>query len=99
MKKSFFVFTLVFTLAFTAFSTLIFPKKLLAWDGYDYETNSAIEIGSGNLVREGLVFEYFDSRSNEYRSAEVIELNSLGDESELIVIDLEDDKQRTFIME
>lgn len=89
MKKIFFIILIFVNISSNSW----------AWDGYDYDNDTAIEIGPGNLVREGLIFEYFDENLNEYRSAQVIELNNMGNGTELVVQDLEDEKQRTFYMQ
>jgi hypothetical protein len=43
----------------------------LAWDGYDYNKGTSVEIGKGNLVRSGREIEFFDYQSGEYRTLEV----------------------------
>ena len=39
---------------------LFFPSLAAAWDGYDYESGSYVEIEKGNLVRDGEEIEYYD---------------------------------------
>lgn len=91
MKKIF--FTLVF------FTIINLSKNCLAWQGYDYENQAQIEIESGNLVKEGMVIDFFDDNLNEYRSAKVIQVNDNGHGSEVTLIELENDQERVFIME
>ncbi len=91
MKKRFLIFIFI--------SLFFFSKTSLAWDGYDFENDEPVEIGPGNLVREGLVIEYLDVNSGDYHQVKVLEMNSLGNETELTVEDFEDKSTRTFIME
>ena len=46
---------------------LLTSSNTIAWDGYDYNTGSYIEIGSGNLVRSGNELEVYDYETGEYR--------------------------------
>ena len=43
-----------------AFLSIIASTPTLAWDGYDWERGSFVEIGKGNLVRDGREIEYYD---------------------------------------
>jgi hypothetical protein len=45
-------------------SLSFFSANSLAWDGYDYNTGSYIEIGSGNLVRSGNEIEICSGLTN-----------------------------------
>jgi len=86
------------------FGTLLFfavtfttIKNSLAWDGVDQNRNSPIEIGPGNLVREGLVIDFYDS--SELHTGRVITMNEIGNGTELVVADFnENNEERTFIM-
>lgn len=70
----------------------------LAWDGFDQETNDAIEITSGNLVREGLVIEFYVN--DELHMGRVVSLVEAAGGSELVLEDLnEDGKERMIIMD
>ncbi len=82
-----------------AISLTFITNPSLAWSGYDYENEKSIEIEAGNLIREGLIFEYRDVESGDYYSAKVQQLNYLGQGAELIITDLETEEQKTFIME
>ena len=42
-----------------------------AWDGYDYNTGSYIEIESGNTVRAGNDIEIYDYNDGSYHDVEV----------------------------
>lgn len=82
------------------FLLIILSKNALAWSGFDYENNTTIEIGSGNLVRENLIITIFDWSTNQYHDVEVLEMDdSFGDGLRLIVMDLETNKRRIFEME
>lgn len=75
------------------------PSIAIAWDGYDYESGSYVEIEKGNLVREGEEIEYYDYETGDYRSAEVEEIQGSGDGAEVEVYDYESGEFRTFEME
>ena len=87
------------------FSIIIFISSFLkcfsalAWNGYDYDNKSAIEIGEGNLVREGYVIQFYDEKANKYYSAEVISLDESASGAMLRVMDLDSNKERNFLME
>ena len=78
---------------------LLTPLPTLAWDGYDYESGSQVEIDKGNLVREGEEIEYYDYGSGEYRSGEVQDVQSSGSGAEVEVYDHESGEYRTFEMD
>ena len=46
-----------------------------AWNGYDWNQGTYIEIGKGEQVRPGREVEVFDYRSGQYRQMEVQEIN------------------------
>ena len=85
------------TILFIAF--LSAPLPTLAWDGYDYESGSQVEIDKGNLVREGEEIEYYDYGSGEYRSGEVQDIQSSGSGADVEIYDHESGEYRTFEME
>jgi len=70
-----------------------------AWTGYDFDDKSEIEINEGNLVREGLVIQFYDSKSDNYHSAKVLFLDETSGGSRLQIKDLDTKKERIFIME
>lgn len=71
----------------------------LAWDGWDYEAGSAVEIDKGNLVRDGETIEYFDYDSGSYRSGTVQEIDRTGSSVDVDIIDDETGESRTFEMD
>ncbi len=70
-----------------------------AWDGYDYESGSHIEIEKGNLVRRGLDIEYFDYGTGGYHSGEVQSITRGPSGVEVEVHDYETGETRLFEME
>lgn len=70
-----------------------------AWDGYDYETGSFVEIEKGNLVRQGRDIEFYDWEAGEHRTAEVQSIRRFGNSVEVEVMDYETGELRTFDMD
>lgn len=66
-----------------------------AWDGYDYDSGSYVEIEQGQLVREGEEIEYYDYGSSEYRTGEVSEMNSTYGGVEVEIYDYDSGEYRT----
>lgn len=92
MKILFKIITLLFFVNFG------FINTSLAWDGFDQESNDAIEITSGNLVREGLVIEFYVN--DELHMGRVLTLIEIAGGTELVLEDLnEDGKERMVIMD
>lgn len=76
-----------------------FLPTVYAWDGYDYESSSYIEIEAGNLVRQGEEIEYYDYDSAEYRTADVESIESSGSGAELEIYDHDSGEYRIFDMD
>ena len=89
-KKSFCQITLVL---------FLIPQSLLAWTGYDYDNKTEIEISEGNLVREGLIIQFYDSKLDNYHSAKVLFLDEVAGGTRIQIKDLDSKKERFFIME
>ncbi|WP_085034081.1 DUF5334 family protein [Ensifer aridi] len=70
-----------------------------AWDGTDASTGGSVEIGKGNLVREGLDIEIYDYESGGYRDVTVEDINRTGSSVEIEVYDNESGEYRTLEME
>ncbi len=87
--------------SFLFIATLFFcgTKACLAWDGYDYDNKTAIEIETGNLVREGLVIQFYDSKANDYHAAKVLFMESDAGGTRIQLQDLDSQKERVFIMQ
>lgn len=71
----------------------------MAWDGYDSEAGSYVEIEDGNLVRSGESIEIYDHQTGEYHDADVESINSYGGSTEVEVYDWDAGEYRTFEME
>lgn len=69
-----------------------------AWEGYDYTSRSSIEIESGNLVREGLIIEFYDSADGNYHTGKVIFLDEDFNGASLTIEDYNQKKTRIFKM-
>lgn len=81
------------------FSLLSIPMFVFAWDGYDYEKGSYIEIGKSNLVRSGKDIEIYDYGTGEYKDVEVESIKRYGSSVEVEVYDYSTGEYRTFEME
>ncbi len=73
-------------------------KSALAWNGYDYDNKTEVEIGPGNLVREGLVIQFYDSKADNYHTAKVLFMDSVAGGTRIQLQDLDVKKERVFIM-
>ncbi len=70
-----------------------------AWEGYDWENGSSIEIESGNLVRSGEEIEIYDWENGQYKNVEVQDINRYGSSVEVEVYDYDTGEFRTFDMD
>lgn len=80
------------------FCVLLLPVSAAAWDGYDYDAGSHIEIERGNLVRPGQQIEYFDYNAGSYQNADVESVTRYGSAVEVEVYDYDSGEYRTFEM-
>ncbi len=80
-------------------SLLVVSASCFAWDGYDYDTGSYIEIDEGNLVRPGKEIEYYDYGSGEYKYGDVESINGYGSSVEVEIYDSDTGEYRTFEMD
>ncbi|MDA7705749.1 DUF5334 family protein [Rickettsiales bacterium] len=87
----------IITTFFIIFFLNISPS--FAWIGYEKDSTNMMEIGSGNLVREGLVIEFFDFNENKMHEAEVTQMQDDGNMIELTLFDVDLQKKRIFLME
>jgi hypothetical protein len=76
----------------------IFAKKAQAWSGYDYESKTEIDIGQGNLVREGSMIQFYDSKDDNFHTARINFMQSSAGGIELNLLDLDTKKERNFVM-
>lgn len=89
MKKTFAALMLV----------LLSCVPAMAWDGFDSDSGSSVEIEQGNLVRSGQTIEYFDHSTGDYSTGEVIDVTRYGNSVEVEVYDLNSGENRTFDMD
>lgn len=80
-----------------ALSPLALPAQ--AWDGYDYEKGTYVEIEKGNTVRRGKEIEFYDYNAGEYRYGDVESIRDRGSSVEVEVYDQESGEYRTFEMD
>jgi hypothetical protein len=93
--KKYFSQTLQLTI-FLSFFAKVTPTY--AWTGYDYNNKTEIEIEAGNLVREGLLIQFYDSKDNNYHSAKIIFMNEIAGGTEIKLKDLDANQERVFLM-
>ena len=79
--------------------SLFFTSAAMAWDGYDWDSGSFVEIESGNLVREGETIEIYDYNNGEYKDVEVESIDSSGFGTEVEVYDWDSGEYRTLDMD
>jgi len=75
-----------------------FTKNAQAWSGYDYDSKSEIDIGQGNLVREGNLIQFYDSKDDNFHTAKINFMQSTAGGVEINILDLDIKKERNFIM-
>jgi hypothetical protein len=97
MKKPSLQKKIIFTAIFAVFFLISNPS--LAWNGYDYDNKAEIEIGPGNLMREGLTFQFYDMKNDSYHTAKVISMDSSAGGTRIQLQDLETKKERVFMMQ
>jgi hypothetical protein len=73
-------------------------SQLFAWEGYDYQNKTSIEISEGNLVREGSLIQFYETKSDNFRTAKIVYIQSIAMGTEIELIDLDNKKTRFFIM-
>ena len=84
---------------FIALLLSCFMLPAFSWSGYDWETNSYVDIGKSNFVRRGKEIEVFDYNTGEYKNYEVESIRRNGNNIELEVYDWDNNDYRTFDME
>ena len=81
------------------FIIIFVPAFAYAWDGYDYESGSYVEIDKGNLVRPGKDIEIYDYGTGEYKDVEVQSIRDSGSGTEVEVYDYDTGEYRTLDMD
>jgi hypothetical protein len=74
---------------------LVSSNLLCAWDGYDYNSGSYIDIES----RDGTQIEFYDYEDGSYHTGEVEDWGWNGVNNELEVYDHDTGEYRTFDMD
>ena len=78
----------------------LFAAACLAWDGYDWDSGSYVEIGKGNLVRSGRDIEIYDYGDGRYKDVEVQSIRkTYSGKVEVEVYDPQSHKTRTLEMD
>ena len=86
-------------LYFSLLIIIFVPVFAFAWDGYDYESGSYVEIDKGNLVRPGKDIEVYDYGTSEYKDVEVQSIRDSGSGTEVEVYDYDTGEYRTLDMD
>lgn len=86
-----------FALGFCALFLL--PAHALAWDGYDYEKGSFVEIDEGTRVRSGDLVEIYDYSDGRYKDMDVLDIDRTPSGVTLEVQDPETGERRTLEMD
>ncbi len=79
--------------------TALLPFSAQAWTGYDYESDTAVNIGQGNLVRSGERITIYDSEHGEYHSVVVQSVSGTSPGARVTVYDPEVDDYRVLYMQ
>lgn len=86
-------------LSLLALCFLVLPLTSMAWDGFDYDKGTYVEIDEGNLVRSGEEIEIYDYDDDEYKYVEVQDINRYGSTVEVEVYDYDTGEYRTLEMD
>ena len=81
-----------------SFLVLVAPAAI-AWDGYDYDKGSHVEIEKGNLVREGQDIEIYDYSGGGYKDVEVTGISRSGSSVDVEIYDHDSGEYRTLTMD
>ena len=84
---------------FILVATLLVTSPAFAWDGYDYEKGSYVEIEKGNLVRPGRDIEIYDYNTGQYKNVEVQSIQGQGSSTEVEIYDHDSGEYRTLDMD
>jgi hypothetical protein len=87
------------SITFLILSIFSFCIQSIAWDGYDYDNGTFVEIEKGNLVREGETIEVYDYSDGSYHDVEIQSLDRYGNSVELDVYDNDSGESRTLEMD
>lgn len=85
---------------FSIFISCVIAYSAFAWSGYDFDNKTEIDIGPGNLVREGMLIQFYDAKSDQFHSAKILFVEEIAGGTRIQLKDLDEgEKERTFIME
>jgi hypothetical protein len=84
---------------FLLLAVVMLSTSVRAWDGYDWDKGTSVEIESGNLVRSGEQIEFYDWDKGEYRTGEVQSVDRYGSSVDVEIIDDDSGETRTFEMD
>lgn len=76
----------------------LLPNYSKAWDGFDYDEKTSIEISTGNLVREGSIIQFYETKTDRYKTAKIVFMQSVTQGTEIELLDLDSNKIRVFVM-
>lgn len=78
-----------------------FIQPCFSWDGYDWQKGNYVQIGKGNLVRQGREIELYDYSDGKYKIYEVSSMRSTsgGRHTELELYDWRSGEFRTVEMD
>ena len=85
--------------AFLFTAAFVLSSSAPAWDGYDWDRGSYVEIGRGNLVRPGREIEVYNWGSGGYKNYEVDSIRNSGTRVEVEVYDWDTGEYRVFDMD
>jgi hypothetical protein len=89
----------IITTLFAIISFFVFTSNSFAWVGHEKDSTNMIDIGVNNLTRVGLIIEIFDLNDSQSHEAEVISMEGDGNSLELVLFDIDLQKERVFLME
>lgn len=86
-------------LSLTAILIAAICQNSWGWKGYDYDEKTTIEIGAGNLVRPGMIIDFYDFKDDDIHNAKVIFMESAPAGCLTQVKDFNTEKERSLFME
>ena len=82
----------------SVFALTVSAGTVVAWDGYDYDKGTYVEIDEGNLVRSGEEIEVYEYGEG-YKYFDVESIERSGSTVELEVYDHDTNEYRYFEMD
>lgn len=87
---------LILLLALSMLTSL--APSVFAWDGYDYNSMSFIEIQQNQQLEAGREIEIYDYQDSKYKNVQVEHIYKVGNSIEVEVYDYQNNEYRTFDM-